>query len=621
MRHSNQEIFTRFIKFGKISTKRERAKIIEIVKEWKFVPMENSNIEKKYLDTINTYTVDKNINSILNFQPHLKEEFIKKLFSLLEKIDAAIEHQPTFLQEEKLLKKYEKFNLSEQNIGTQIYQKSKIIEPKKIKQYKNILQKVLNEKQVTKERKFIQFQQKISGNWAKLITNQATSLLALGFQKMGAITTEEKLKTTFDQLTITQFKKEWKSWNNYKEFFKTKYRKRDFDLNKYQEEFIAIEQTDFQVDETKLTAAKENFIVDWKSQLSLAKIQQNIKLIDETRAQFLKDLYAKIEDLKELLKLLAPFLNETGKLGRLWDMSAGNWQNANFSLLEKYAQILKHKKEIQELADLLGKYRRVEAELEEETFENIEVISKYKIEHSGKSELVGITESDDLNNLLPTELALFSDLETESIFYKRFAEKKLQTFQYINKTQDFEHKAVTDKRQKEVEKDKGPFIIAIDTSGSMHGEPEFLAKVITFAITKIALGEQRKAFLISFSMGIETIELTNIQHSLTKLIAFLQMSFHGGTDASAAVLETIKQMETENYEKADLLVISDGIFSSLNATTLASVEALKEKGNQFNALIIGSSYNKHALSFCQHIWQYDPNNDQLKDLVRKMKIE
>lgn len=619
--HSNNEIFNRFIKFGKISTVREREKIADIIKEWNYVSIETSNIDKKYLDTINSFITDEQINSILSIQPHLKNEFVKKLLNLLEKIDANIENKPTFDKEEKLVQKFNEFQISELENGNAIFSKSIVLNETQISNYEIDIQSIIDNKEKTKGDKFIKLHKNISNNWKRLIEKQSITAIAQQLQQISKKSKEQELKENFDKLPIDKFKKEWKNWNNYKEFIKTKYRKRDFDLNKYQEEFKTIENTEIKLNETKLKSVKKEFIDKWNEKLSIEKLQQNIKIIDETREQFLNDLYNKIEELKELLKLLAPFLNETTDLGRLWDMSAGNWQNVNFSLLEKYAQILKDKKEIQELAELLGKYRKAEAELEEEEFENIEVISKYKIEHSGKSELIGITESDDLNNLLPTELALFSDLETESIFYKRFAEKKLQTFQYVNKEYDFEQKSITDKRQKEIEKDKGPFIIAVDTSGSMHGEPEFLAKVIAFAITRIAISEKRKAFLISFSTEIETFELTDIQNSIVKLIDFLQMSFHGGTDASEAVLEALKQLETKNYEKADLLIISDGVFGNLNNNTLKSIEKLKKKGNKFNSLMIGNSYNEIALNFCNNIWQYDPNYNELKDLIRTIKTD
>ncbi len=616
MMHSNNEIFTRFIKFGKISTETERKKIAEIVKDWNYVSLETSNIDKKYLDIINSFVTDEKINSILASQPHLKEEFIKKLFSLLEKIDLEIENKSSFKAERDYLKEFESINLSEfekfikskdnkfKKHITDTYLKKELSLIDLSKDYKNEIKK-------SKE-KIQEIENKISFI-SKQIENDKKSIYEKK-EKIKNLTNDPKILGKIDLKTGKPLK--------YKKPNETKIKEIEKEIKQLNEN---IKNNSLKLDslhsEKKtiipdLISLKNKFVQNWKKQLSLKEIQQEIEIIDKIRKEFLNELYKKIEELKELLKLLSPFINEIADLGRLWDMSAGNWQNVNFSLLEKYAQILKNKKEIQELAELLGKYRKAESELEEEEFENIEIVSKYRIEHFGKSELIGITESDDLNNLLQTELALFSDIETESIFYKRFAEKKLQTFQYINKENDLEQKSVTDIRQKEIEKDKGPFIIAVDTSGSMHGEPEFLAKVIAFAITRIAINEKRKAFLISFSTGIETFELTDIQNSLSKLIDFLQMSFHGGTDVSEAVLEALKQMKTENYEKADLLIISDGVFGNLSSNTIKSINELKKKGNKFNSLMIGRSYNEKALSFCNNIWQYDPNYNNLKDLVR-----
>jgi len=626
MTHSDKEIFTRFIKFGKVSTEREREKIVEIIKEWNYVPLETSNIDKKYLDTINLIIRDKQINSILLIQPDLKVDFIKKLFQLLEKVDIKIESKTIFVGEEKLIQRYKELHISEYEYGTAILKSSKILKSRDINRYESALESIIDEKEDIKANQFKELHKNISSNWKQLIDSRPKTADDLTFQRTGKKTEEQQFKESFDKLSVDEFKNEWKDRNNkYKKWLDKKYKYNNkFDLKKYKNEYKKIENTEEKHDENKVMHLKTKFIDQWDEKLSnekLKQIQHNIKKIDEIRQQFLNDLYEKIEEINELIRILAPFINETSNLGRLWDMSAGRWQNVNFSLLEKYAQILSDNKKIMKLAELLGRYRKAEIELEEEEFENIAVVSKYRIEHSEKSELVGITDSDDLNNLLPSELALFSDLETENIFYKKFAEKKLQTFQYINKENYIEQKSVTDKRQKEVEKDKGPFIIAVDTSGSMHGEPEFLAKVIAFAITKIAISEKRKAFLISFSTGIETFELTNIQDSLVKLIDFLQMSFHGGTDASEAVLKAIKQMKNSNYEKADLLIISDGIFGRLDDSSLKSIEELKKSGNKFYSLMIGNSYNKTALKFCNNIWQYDPEFDDLKDLIREMKSD
>ncbi|WP_339848297.1 VWA domain-containing protein [uncultured Dokdonia sp.] len=619
MKHSNSEIFTRFIKFGTISTEKERTKITEIIQDWIYVPVEMSNISKTYLEVINSFITDDKISSILKSQPHLKNEFIKELFQLLERIETNIVSEHSFKKEEKLLEQFDKLPIGQFDDELNLIKDSSILDKSQINNYKSALNFVINEKKNTKVKEFYKLHGNIAKQWDSLIKKQYNTAIGQQLLKANTASAEHRLKENFDSLKIEDFKAEWANWNTYKDFLKKKYKKQDFDINKYQREFESIIDKEVQLDPDVLKSVKSTFIDQWSEKLSLEKLQQNVKIIDETRSQFLEELYIKIDSLKELLKVLTPFIYETADLGRLWNMSTGNWKKLDFNLLEEYAQKLKENKDLREISKLLGKFRKAEAQLEEEEFEDIEVISRLKINHFGKSDLIGITESDDLNNLLPVELALFSDIETESIFYKRFAEKRLQTFRYVSEERDYNQKSVDKKRAKEIEKDKGPFIIAVDTSGSMNGAPEFLAKIMAFAITKIAVREKRKAFLISFSTNVETFELTNIKDSLVKLIDFLQMSFHGGTDASEAVLEAINQMKTADYKKSDLLIITDGIFGNLDDDTLDSIESLKKSNNNFNSLVIGNSYNKKALGFCDNVWQYDPRHDELKDLIVTIK--
>ena len=302
----------------------------------------------------------------------------------------------------------------------------------------------------------------------------------------------------------------------------------------------------------------------------------------------------------------------------MWDLSKGNWKQINFNLLRKYGELLTQKKELLALAEALGRYQKAEIEYKEEAYTNWKIIQQFKYNHSGKSELIGITESDDLNHLLPTELSLFSDIETENIFYKKFSEKKLQSYQFISRESYKQTEAFEGKHQKEVEKDKGPFILAIDTSGSMHGKPEEIAKLIAFAIVKIAYREKRKALLISFSTSYQLFELTDFQNSLPKLVNFLQMSFSGGTDVSEAIKETVRRMEEQDYKNADLLVITDGIFGNMSAQLISQIQMLKQKGNKFNTLIIGASQNTNALSFFDNIWLCDYYLENINNLVKQI---
>ncbi|MHA1131186.1 MAG: VWA domain-containing protein, partial [Candidatus Helarchaeota archaeon] len=182
---------------------------------------------------------------------------------------------------------------------------------------------------------------------------------------------------------------------------------------------------------------------------------------------------------------------------------------------------------------------------------------------------------------IPQELVLLGSPESELLFYLKYAEKKLLTYQLINRARIAEKEFERTKGWLPSKKKKGPIIICVDTSGSMHGTPETIAKTLCFAILRIALLENRQCYLISFSTAIKTIELTDFNRFYVSLIQFLSHSFHGGTDATPALKEALKQIENKNYEKADVLMISDFIMDRIDKQT--EVEKRKKEKQNFIA--------------------------------------
>jgi len=300
-------------------------------------------------------------------------------------------------------------------------------------------------------------------------------------------------------------------------------------------------------------------------------------------------------------------------------MSKGRWQRVNFDILKKYAELLQKDKSLQKLAEMLGRKRQAEREYEEEIFAEKIIKPTWKIDHAAKSELVGIHESDDISSMLPAEAALLADKTTELLFYKKFAEKKLQTFEYQAKVFFWEEEEIKRKRQKEKEKEEknGPFIICVDTSGSMQGTPETVAKTLCFAILKMAIKDNRKCYLISFSTDIETLNLTDLKNNLDKLIEFLSMSFNGGTDAIPAMQEALRMLETEDYKKADIIMVSDFVMSGFDEQTKNKINVAKENRTKFHSLVIGDSGNKNTIEEFDSNWVYNTNkSDCVLQLVK-----
>ncbi|MCL1994307.1 MAG: VWA domain-containing protein [Spirochaetes bacterium] len=416
----------------------------------------------------------------------------------------------------------------------------------------------------------------------------------------------EKERQLLEEFKTTQAQTFEKSWENIASFIAETYSGQIIDTEFYHNEFQ--KSLDAQENNSKkisFQSVKEHFTDKWDALLFQKELQRELEIIEEQRKKFCEELYRQIEQLKKLQELLAPFTNE---LGRLWDMSRGRWQKVNFDVLKKYADLLERDKSLQELAEMLGRMRQAEREYEEEIFASTIFKPAWKAEHAAKEELVGIRESDDISSMLPAEAALLADEDTELLFYKKFVEKKLQTFDYQAKILSWEEEQVKDKRQKEKEGKKGPFIVCVDTSGSMHGTPETVAKTLCFALLKTAVRENRKCYLISFSTQIETLELTDMKNNLEKLVEFLSMSFNGGTDAGPAMREALKMLQREDYQKADCLMISDFVMGAFDEQTKNQIAAAKENKTKFHSLVIGGSGNQKTITEFDSNWLYNPND-------------
>ena len=107
-----------------------------------------------------------------------------------------------------------------------------------------------------------------------------------------------------------------------------------------------------------------------------------------------------------------------------------------------------------------------------ETFQNDCRYSREQIiSHATRSDIAGICEGNDLNSLLPLEYCYLAEKSLQPIFFERFIEKRLQVIDY----QSHEKQTINDKKTigNEVsEEAEGPFIVCLDTSGSMAGERE-----------------------------------------------------------------------------------------------------------------------------------------------------
>lgn len=358
----------------------------------------------------------------------------------------------------------------------------------------------------------------------------------------------------------------------------------------------------------KIETLRRNFINDMEQNLIERKNMWEQNRIDEMRKAFLEELYKKIDNFIRLEKLLSPFIKT---LGRLWDLSESTFETSGFEILEQFSKLLDQDESLRELAELLGKQTRAQSLFEKEIRDKVVIKSEWHPKPAYRGEIDGLRYSNDISSVLPSELALLKNTAAKKLFQLKFAQKQLLSFKYQNDVLDSKEENIQEETSVEKKEPKGPIIICVDTSGSMHGTPENIAKTITFALSKIAIEEERKCYLISFSTSIETLDLTDFSaNPIGKLVQFLRMSFHGGTDATPALKHAVKMLSENEWKNADVLMISDFVMQSLDSDIKSQIESAQEDNTNFHSLVIGSSGNNAAINCFNHNWFYDVNNPQ-----------
>lgn len=275
----------------------------------------------------------------------------------------------------------------------------------------------------------------------------------------------------------------------------------------------------------------------------------------------------------------------------------------------EYDETIKKTPAIQELIEKLGKRHQGI----QKRFKMTAGIHKEQIiTHSTRSDITGICEGNDLDSLLPIEYCYLAEKALQPVFFERYAEKKLQMIDYASR----ELRVMDDKKMpgnQVSEEAEGPFIVCIDTSGSMAGKREKLAKSALLAIAELTEKQHRKCYIIIFSDDVECIEITDLGSSFDRLVDFLCQSFHGGTDLAPAIAHTIRMIETQGYQEADMVMISDFEMMPIDKELSAHIRHIKENQTKIYALSMGEEPKQSYLDICDKYWKVLPARGDTPD--------
>ena len=269
--------------------------------------------------------------------------------------------------------------------------------------------------------------------------------------------------------------------------------------------------------------------------------EQSVATLKAMANKIAEDCDELIEDdelVSEVSTTMGSTLTETGKqvqevseLCEAWGLGTGESCQVAFQNKKDAIERIRRSSKLHKLTDLVGKFK-----------ESAIVEQKKKAKH-GAVEIKGVTTGDKIQDTLPSDrMNLCNDI-TKGDFYRRMSEHGL--LQYS--------------KESNKQKNKGPIIVCVDTSGSMQGDEEIWSKALTVGILEVAQMQKRDfACIIYSSHADKPIVIKKDEIAPQKIIDCAERFHNGGTSFEAPLNEALELIKDSTFKNADIVFITDG---------------------------------------------------------------
>lgn len=269
--------------------------------------------------------------------------------------------------------------------------------------------------------------------------------------------------------------------------------------------------------------------------------EQSVATLKAMANKIAEDCDELIEDdelVSEVSTTMGSTLTETGKqvqevseLCEAWGLGTGENCQIAFQNKKDAIERIRRSSKLHKLTDLVGKFK-----------ESAIVEQKKKAKH-GAVEIKGVTTGDKIQDTLPSDrMNLCNDI-TKGDFYRRMSEHGL--LQYS--------------KESNKQKNKGPIIVCVDTSGSMQGDEEIWSKALTVGILEVAQMQKRDfACIIYSSHADKPIVIKKDEIAPQKIIDCAERFHNGGTSFEAPLNEALELIKDSTFKNADIVFITDG---------------------------------------------------------------
>ena len=321
----------------------------------------------------------------------------------------------------------------------------------------------------------------------------------------------------------------------------------------------------------------KKMIEDWSKAFDKKQQQLRNKDVEEIKQRNSETL---LKNLETIPKYLEEKKIENEYFLQAWGLMGGMWNTLLFEQKLKNVKLQKKYPELERIANRMGRIAN------EDSTRRMPVAigGNMKMQHSSKSDILGVALSKDIKSMLPHELAQCSDDELYDVFLYKYATQNLQTFH---------HKSELLKPSRQVAprpaRLKGPMIVCVDRSGSMTGLPEELANSLMMKLLLIAERQKRDLFLISFSVNANPID---VRHDRTALLDFFKQTSVGDTNATKMLNMVFSLLETGDFASADVLWFTDFIIPLSDIEQRKAITHYRKLGTKFYGLKIGQAIDR-----------------------------
>jgi uncharacterized protein with von Willebrand factor type A (vWA) domain len=304
--------------------------------------------------------------------------------------------------------------------------------------------------------------------------------------------------------------------------------------------------------------------------------------------------------------------------GEHWALVRGLLHTEGWRELVRIRRLLEAMPELQALIGGLGRARQTE-EQDAEHRPRVEVMERIRGLRPHTRELCipevpaetrGVQRSGRVARMLPAEAALLRHPRLKLIWFARHAERTLLTYEDDNRVSEtVQVEAPAWRRtatpQPERKLEMGPMILCVDTSASMTGAAEQVAKATVLEAMRTAAAQKRRCYVYGFSGPAEVVEreLTLDADGIAGAISFLTQSFHGGTDIDEPLRRALARIAEEVWQLADLVIASDGQFGCTRETNEMMRRARDEAGLRVQGVLIGDRETVGMREICNGIYR------------------